>query len=312
MTDSQLILSPEDADATALASRANDSPGVGLHFDIPAVDYHRWPGASNSRLMELSRSPKHARHKMDNPESQTPAMILGTAFHLLTMEPEKFPGSYAIAKQCVAVQKNGKQCQNPGKLRVEGTWYCGVHTPPVDADPQAVLSSDDYDTIHRMRDAVMAHPAARALIEAAKNREVSGVWNCSVTGVLCKLRADMLCDGISVIGDLKTTEDASRRGFTRSIDIYGYHFQGGMYTSGLADLGMAFENFCPIAVEKAPPYGVAVYRMRDDVLDASRDEVIRRLRLWKKCEESGNWPAYPDEIQDIGVSDWALHQLIEI
>ena len=61
-----------------------------LHYDMSDSDYFDYPAASNSLLTQLKRSPAHLMEAIKNPAPPTPAMRLGSAFHVATLEPEKF------------------------------------------------------------------------------------------------------------------------------------------------------------------------------------------------------------------------------
>lgn len=293
------------------------APAPGIHQDMPAEIYHGWNAASNSRLMDLARSPAHMLEKIQNPPAPTPALILGDAAHLNILQPEIFPLRYLVARKCSAMlksKKDGSTCKNSGIILHEGDWFCGTHRPAnAQPDSRAVLAQADYDLCRRLFDAVWKHRVARQIVERAWGKEVSAVWKCPETQVLCKLRADMLwAKGDGLCADLKTTEDASREKFMRTIQERGYAFQAAHYLTGLVSLNWMDwkkSNFVFIAVEKEPPFGVAVYRLRDDVLSVARETVLRRLKIYRRCIETNEYPCYPQEIQDIGISDWSMGQL---
>lgn len=100
----------------------------GIYRKLDAAIYHALDGASNSRLLKLARSPAHAWEAINDPEDPTEAMILGDAFHLLTLEgDDAFARHYVVAGQCIAVTEKKSQCKHPGKWNVGGEWFCGTH-----------------------------------------------------------------------------------------------------------------------------------------------------------------------------------------
>lgn len=294
-----------------VTARAEREPGIWP--GVPAADYHRWRGASNSRLSDLLRSPAHMREKIEHPREPTDDMALGTAAHACILEPNTFAALYTLAEACAGITGKGAPCTNAGKIQAEGAWWCGVHakgkTP--DADGRAVLAPEVWEQVARMAEAVHAHPAASALLALAGDREVSLVWEDPETGVRCKGRPDHLAGSSRIVVDLKTTTDASPESFTRSIFNFGYHRQAAHYIAGLAAHEAAVDHYAIIAVEKTPPFGVAVYRLMDDAVEAGRQQLRRLLALWRDCEERGEWPCYPDEITDISLPRWAWAQLEE-
>jgi len=105
--------------------------------------------------------------------------------------------------------------------------------------------------------------------------------------------------------DLKTTVDASPRGFAREIARMDYHAQAGWYTLGLERVFGAPHRWLWIAVEKEAPYAVAVYELAHDDLMLGRETALRWLEQWRACERSGIWPGYGDAIQSIQLPAWA-------
>jgi len=183
-----------------------------------------------------------------------------------------------------------------------------VHGKADDAVGVEVIAADDWTRIIGMRDAIAAHPAARALLDSRIHTEASVIWDCPETGVRCKMRADALCRH-GVVADVKTTTDASPQGFAKAITNFGYAFQAAHYLNGLAAVGESYEHFVFIVVEKEAPHAVGVYRLTDDVLGLARVELMKRLRRWGECETSGVWPAYSDQIEDISLTSWATKEL---
>ena len=59
----------------------------GLHDDLPARCYHRSMGISKSNLDLIHRSPALFDLARQSPRPSTPAQALGTAVHLLVLEP---------------------------------------------------------------------------------------------------------------------------------------------------------------------------------------------------------------------------------
>lgn len=291
---------------------------VGIHPGIPSEKYHALAGASNSRLCDMMNfSPAHMHHKMMNPEDPTPALIFGDACHLIVLQGEaEFRKRYVVPpSKCTAITGKQKPCSNPAKHIVDGEWFCGVHADESN-DPRRSFSQDDYDACRKMRDNVLDHPAAGAILAASPDdqRELSVIWKCVDTGVLCKGRMDAPAPTLSTIADLKTTlfGGGSRRKAMRTINDRGYHFQADMYLGAMQAHGKTFDHFVDIFVEKEPPHAVCVYRIEDEVLEKAHEVHIRRMKLWKQCEESGVWPGYEDAVQSIRISDFAMREMQEI
>ena len=270
-----------------------ETPPPGVYPGIPPVVYHQWEAASNSALNHLIRSPAHMQAYIKEPMVDTPALLLGRAVHAAVLEPDRFGSEYGMMPAGLKrTTKEGKE-----------TWNELVET----LGEGNVLSADDYGICVRTRERVHAKTTAHALITGTGDVELSLVWEDEETGVLCKARWDRHSPEIAggAIVDLKTTKDASPREFTRAIYNFGYHRQAAMYLMGAKALSLPVRHYSIIAVEKVPPFGVAVYRITEGTVDASEDQVKALLRRYAECKEKDEFPDYPDEVRDISVPDWA-------
>lgn len=273
-------------------SRA-DVPPIGLHPGVDALVYHRWTGASQSRLKVLrDHTPAHLRYQMDHPEQPTDAMRLGAAIHTCVLEPDKFTALYLRNVEGDGRTKAIKEQRE--ELRA---------THP----RHHILKPEDYDTCLAIRDAVASHPHTRHLLEG--ERECSAAWNDPETGVLCRGRFDDIARGIGAITDLKSCADASPLRFPSAIYNLGYHIQAAMYLRGAKALGINADTFAIVAVEKEPPYAVAVYQLAGAAIYDGERELDALLELWARCEATGEWPSYPVDVTLLDLPTWAPNQI---
>jgi exodeoxyribonuclease VIII len=108
-----------------------------------------------------------------------------------------------------------------------------------------------------------------------------------------------------LLADLKTTRDASPRGFGSAIANYGYAIQAAHYIAGCRSVGHEIENFVFLAVEKEPPYAVGCYVLTPDVLASAETKRLALLDLLATCRATNRWPAYSDRIETISLPAWA-------
>lgn len=174
-----------------------------------------------------------------------------------------------------------------------------------------VLEPEQWDQLHNMRAAVMAHNAASFLMTAPGKAEQSVYWVDKVTGELCRCRPDKWLDN-GVIADLKTTDDASPDVFGKSIANWGYDVQDAFYQDGCEAAGRPVKAFLFVAVEKTAcvvdgvAKGVAVYRLDDISREVGRAKYRADLATYAECKRTGNWPCYGEKIQEISVPAWSL------
>lgn len=279
--------------ATLTQVQAPSEPG--LYPDVDADEYRRWPLASQSILKILrDRSPAHAREAMLNPPEPTPALRLGEAVHMAVLQPDLFMERYVVAPEVDRRTKAGREAWEE---------FLAEH------ESKRILTSQEWAQCIAMRDAVRSHSIASKLLWG--EAEVSAVWRDPDTGVMCKGRFDDIARGIGALVDLKTTMDASKGAFTRAIYEFGYYIQAAMYLRGAQTLGLNVKFFTFIAVEKTPPYGVAVYHVRDDAIDAGVQELRPLLETFARCQQTGRWPGYAEEAVEISLPPWAWSQIEE-
>jgi len=80
---------------------------------------------------------------------------------------------------------------------------------------------------------------------------------------------------------------------------------GSHYLDLANESGVAKECFLFVAVEKTPPYLVAVYNLDQEAISRGRDENFAALLTYIRCSERNEWPGYPEQIANIGLPTWA-------
>lgn len=274
------------------------TPDTGVFPGVPISTYHSWDAASNSRLTRLKRSPAHLKAYLDQPPEQTHALVAGRAIHAAVLEPTVFAEQYVQGP--------------PGDRRTKAVKAAWAELED-ERGQGYVLKPDDYAMCLAIRDSVCSRRSAAALLGGDGDAELSLVWRDRETGILCKGRYDRLSPKLAggTVVDLKSTRDASRLEFERSIFTYGYHRQGAFYLDGGKALGLELAHYTIIAVEKDPPYEVGIYRLTEGAIDAGRDQLRPLIDKYAACQRSGDWPGYPDHVFDISLPPWAWNRITE-
>jgi len=267
----------------------------GLYPNIPMEEYHQLPGVSQSMLKTLrDLSPAHLKWQMDHPSPSTPAQILGSAVHDCVLLPELFETAWV------------RNVEGDGRTKAVKEARAALAAEHPEA---TVLSASDHDTCLAIRDAIAAHPKARQLLIG--DAEQSALWIDEPTGVLARGRFDLLGHKTGTIVDLKTTRCAARDPFHRDIWNYGYHIQAAHYLGGAKALGLPFRNFAFVAIEKDPPYGVALYELSIEAIQDGTRELRPLLDRYAECLESDTWPGYSENVEVIDIPVWAPRQIDE-
>ena len=269
-------------------------PGIYTADQLSNTEYHAGPGISCTGLKKIAVSPLHYKN---GDHKQTAAMFMGSATHSAILEPESF------AKQYVTMPA--------GKDR-RSTEYKAL---AAEYGADNVLSGADSHQIHMMQKAVRANPVAHKwLYEQPGRNELSVYAKDPETGVLVRCRFDRLLDrGFSP--DLKTTTDASPRGFSNAIAKYGYAFQAAFYLDTYYwATGDVLDGFGFIAAESKAPHNVMCYRLDDESIAVGREQYRSALNIYANCLESGVWDGYDgaSEEQLIGLPFWALEKSDEV
>ena len=259
------------------------------------TDYHAHPAISKSHLDQVAKSPLHyfARYLDPNRVATEPtaAMAIGSAVHTHVLELDQWDARYVSAPD--GIDRRTKA----GKAEWEAFTTA--------ATGRTVLPKADADLVMRMAHSVFSHPAAAMLLALPGKAETTHMWTDEATGLQCKCRPDWLTDDGRLIVDLKTTEDASPRGFARSIAQWRYHTQASWYLDGVEQsTGTRPEQFLFVCVEKKAPYACAVYAADAEMIDAGAQTAARDLDVLATCKAANAWPGYSDQIEPISLPAW--------
>ena len=236
------------------------------------TEYTAIPALSYSGMKELLRSPAHYQHWLANPRPDSKALRIGRATHCAFLTPDVWATTYKAIPECDRRTKEGKAVHEA---------FMSSLKPGDEA-----LAFDEYELVTEIAQA--ASRIADNLIHR------TGAWvEKPLTGkdktTPIKGIPDLI-DSEGWIYDLKTTEDASERGFSRAILNWGYHIQAAHYIALSHCNRSDIRGFRIIAVEKEAPHEGCVYEIAGDLLEQGRKECERAYSLYDRCTASGEWP----------------------
>lgn len=268
---------------------------MGIIEGEPDDFYHAVPGAvTSSRISTLLKSPRlwHDSYEttVTPPTGSTAALDFGRAYHCLMLEgPQALRERFAICPEFI-----GDKTRNPGR-QAWAEWKIAAGDRPV----------FDYETgqvLDLMRERLLAHPVARALIEQSTHELTwRGLDRSFAVPLMFQCRTDGYADGTQkawygrpYILDLKTAAEDDYRSFARSFrnGRYGYHRQAAFYRGTVRLLMGAFEpSFIFIRQSKAPPYDIIIYDgVTDDALNYGAREIKAALQVLAYCRAHHVWP----------------------
>jgi exodeoxyribonuclease VIII len=244
---------------------------------------------SYSALKAFAKSPNHYIRYVQGKIESTPAMDFGTMVHKAILEPEDFEECYAPAPYCDRRTKVGKQ-----------TWM--EFSAKCEEEDIIPVKEIDFNRALRMRDAVWANEDCESVLEFTASE--IGFTN-EIDGVPFKGFFDAYAKNHVV--DIKTTGNASFGAFQKACSEHDYYLQATIY-SCVADIlagndeGDSRTNFFWIAVERDPPYNVAVYRF--DPMDFWRVREKLTYLIGQFVNWDGEPATYFDGIQRMTLPSW--------
>ena len=253
------------------------------------TEYRKIQAVRNSGLGTIvQKSPAHYLHELRQPETTTAATSFGSYLHALVLTPDIVEAEYFVLDERLRPHPS-KNYQDKANM----LWK----TANVNAAKQsgkALVSLEDHQRAVACKDAIRKTALANEVMNGVGVHERLVQWADLETGVLCKARIDKTRNAERIV-DLKSTTDASKRAFMRSIINYGYHRQAAFYLDG-----SIAKTFTIVAVESSAPYGVAVYDLSEEFIELGRIAYRFALKQIKTCRDKYGsefdlatvWPSY--------------------
>jgi len=254
------------------------NPGIYL---MTNDEYHQSPGISKSGLDLIAKTPLHYKYNQDHQEEKdddTPAhFLIGSALHAAVLEPDLFRQTYLPDIKIDRRTKTGKK----------------IHAEFLEsAKDKTILTSTQWKQVNNMTKAVLHNQEASDLLQNGEP-EKSVFWNDPDIDILCRCRPDWWRND-EILIDVKTTNSAAPDAFRYAIGRYRYDIQAAFYIDGCNAIfpEKPISHFVFIAVEKSPPFAVAIYSLDAQSIIAGRDVYKKDLATYKECIENNRFPGY--------------------
>ena len=243
-------------------------------------EYRAHPAISRSELWRIHESPEKFKWFKDHPPEPTDSLLFGQVVHKLLLEPDTFSDQFTVCPNFDRRTKDGKE------------QFAQFMSEAVNG--REIVSSETYNLAIAMVGTCRLDDEVMALLNGAKEQPF--FWTDEPTGEECKCRVDCLTDidGEVVIIDYKTTANASTHKFVRDMYSYGYHFQAGMYCTGVKEaLSLPkLPRFIFIAQEKKPPYSINRIELPEDVIQLGVDLFREYIGIYHDCKMTDWWYGY--------------------
>ena len=266
-------------------------------YDMAETAYRVMPALSQTTLKVYGKTPAHGRaYELGLLKVESSAFDFGKVVHSAVLERDKYLETCVVAPEMMPDAKGVMKPTN-GNMTSYKEWVKGCAG-------KTIVTKEETDAIKVILENIQNHPVTKSLFENGKS-EVSAF--ASMDDVDCRARFDFVPESEAdrfCLVDVKTCERADKDSFQRSIIDYGYHIQAAFYLWMSEAVGLDRGQFTFVCIEKTPPYAIAVYTLDNDSLLLGQRKVRELLSVYRECAKNQNWPAYSEDVQEIGVPDW--------
>ena len=259
---------------------------TGLYFNLEEGVYRSDGALSTSDLKYLAKTnPEHFKAQTEGklPFRKSPAMELGSQFHMYILERERWD------KETIVRPDEYKD----GRLKATKEWN-------KEHAHLEIVSAHNMAAIEAMSERWESMEEVQALVDP--KYEVSAVAKGHRKGIDAKCRIDVLA-GDTVV-DIKTTRagGANPWTFKRTVRDLRYHWQEQNYRNIAKAAGREIKHWYWAVIETEAPYDYAVYDLVPQDLVMAEAELEKAYNTMIACGELNSWPNYtPTESRSISI-----------
>lgn len=249
-----------------------------IYKDLTNKFYHSRPEISSTAVKTVAK--QSVAHWVGAERRETPAMALGSAVHSLCLEPHL-----------------NEVARGPESRR-GNAWKDAVAKATLANQDAIVLTEADYDKADAIATSARNHPVMAYYLGNMHTKiEMSVILDDPDAGIPIRVRPDIYNPDTGILIDLKTTQDASPRGFSNQAYKLGYHIQAFMYCRALELEGLKVNGFGFLAVENAAPYATCMHWVSPDMLKLGALDYERAMEQIKIYQDTGiASTGWPDEV----------------
>lgn len=254
-------------------------------------DYHAIKALSNSSLSVLKRSPTEFYKRFITGEmkgQESDAMLLGSAVHMLALEPERFDAQYVVLDGPI-----NKSLDPPKPYGRDTKKFAQWLDAEMALQTRKVLVREEFANSLAIAKAFQAHPTIAAIMASRAEKlfesEYAMEYEIDNGTVDLKCKIDFVCPAERLIIDLKTTSDPSPCAWSWSAEDFGYHRQAAIYSDAMeAKYGEPF-RFLFGVVRSKEPYEAAVYELDAESIRRGRIEYEALMEEYIDRKASNDW-----------------------
>ncbi len=256
---------------------------LGVFKEMSNDDYHSSSAISKSGLDQLRKSPAHLWYYQKQGSRRTRALDLGSLFHDLVLMPDDYFNLHYKLMPEFNLRTTAGRDDRDAWLNILASY-------------QVPVTTADMELVEAMRDSILMHPEAGWLVREARASgecENSHFVIDEETFTYTRCRPDLKLMNHALLGDLKSTEDASQSAFENNMKLHRYHVQDAMYRHIVQQTdGIQIMDFWFIAVEKKVDRPVtAVYRLSPKDLQDGWEQYRADIQFYEEMLSNDSFTA---------------------
>jgi len=241
------------------------------------------------------------------PFPDTRSIRLGSLVDCMLLTPDALE-SY-VKQPRTYVDSKGVEKKWSGNATICKEWRRDV----VDAG-KTIVAADEWedacvmvDSISRKR--VDSWGGTVGEFVAASNCQTMAVAELDFFGVKIPMRVmiDVCPESGGFLWDLKTTGKIGSDDWGKSVSNFHYDFQAWMYTQVYNRAsGETRNDFGHLCVSNTPPFLPAVRSLSRQRMEIGKRKFEAAVAAYARCIQTGEFPGYPDEVEEVGAEAWEL------
>lgn len=248
---------------------------------------------SSSAMKEFWRCPRRWKDGYKSPSS--PALKWGSLLDMRLTQPDTFNATYVVEPETYPAEVKKVWVQKPWTYQAD---YCKEWRR--NSLPMIPISREELEKVERATARIMNDDLLSDFVSSS-DRQVwlAAVWNDKATGIKVPIRC--LVDFVpradtpwnQILGDLKTTQNASLRRFSAQVYQLSWHVQSALYldvykaASGEDRGGWSF-----IVQENFEPYQTARRILDPSYIELGKRTYESMLKSYCQCLKTEVWPDY--------------------
>jgi exodeoxyribonuclease VIII len=253
------------------------------------MDYYKINALSNSSLSVLKKSPQEFYQRFvtgEDKSEETDAMRLGSAVHMLALEPERFDAEYVVLDGPI-----NPRTQEPfgRETKAFDTWRKEAEAN----ETRKIIIRDDFANAIAIAQSFHSHEIIQGLMSVdGKEFEKSLLLTYQFsdgTSEQVKCKPDCIIPAESIIVDLKTSSDPRPEEFQWSALRYGYYRQAAIYLDACEVFWGREFRFLFGVVNSKKPHECGVFELTPGDIQRGRDEYHELIEEYSRRKISNNW-----------------------